>query len=76
MSDMSGDPELSPVLPILNRHLALAKERISNQQNSEELSEAEAQEKFMDAVGRTAPLTDTKLGLVNNPTPSPTTRLS
>ena len=43
----------------------MAKERISNQ-DSKELSEAEAQEKFLDAVGRMAPLTDTKLGLVGS----------
>ena len=61
-----GDPELSPVLPLLNKHLAMAKERISNQDSNKQLSEAEAQEKFLDAVGRMAPLTDTKLGLVGS----------
>ena len=61
-----GDPELNPVLPILNKHLAMAKDRMANQQSVGELTEAEAQEKFIDAVGRMAPLTNTKLGLVGS----------
>ena len=61
-----GDPELNVVLPILNKHLAMAKERMANQDSNKGLSEAEAQEKFLDAVGRMAPLTDTKLGLVGS----------
>ncbi len=59
-----GDPELSPVLPILERHRAMAQVRL--EQQDEELSEEEAQEKFLDAVGRIAPLKGNKLGLVGS----------
>ena len=41
-------------------------ERMTQQSNTEGLSEEEAQERFMDAVGRMAPLTGTKLGLVGS----------
>ncbi len=61
-----GDPELKPILPILNNHLSMAQERMANQEQNPALSEAEAQDKFLDAVGRMAPLTDTKLGLVGS----------
>jgi len=61
-----GDPELSPVLPWLEQHRNMAKQRLVNQDGASPLSETEAQEKFMDAVGRMAPLTDTKLGLVGS----------
>ena len=61
-----GDPELTPVIPTLNKHLAMARERMANQHDNTTLSEEAAQEKFMDAVGRMAPLTDTKLGLVGS----------
>ena len=44
----------------------MAKDRMANQQSVGELTEAEAQEKFIDAVGRMAPLTNTKLGLVGS----------
>ena len=60
-----GDPELSPVLPMLNAHLQIAKNRMA-EQSSNELTEEEAQERFMDAVGRMTPLKDTKLGLVGS----------
>jgi len=59
-----GDPELSPVLPILEGHRAMAQARLKQQ--DEDLSEEEAQERFLDAVGRIAPLTDNKLGLVGS----------
>ena len=61
-----GDPELSPVLPWLEQHRAMAQARLAEQGQNSELTEEEAQEKFMDAVGRMAPLTDTKLGLVGS----------
>ena len=61
-----GDPELKPVLPILQKHLAMAKDRINNQDKKTKLSEEDAQKMFTDAVGRFAPLKDTKLGLVGS----------
>lgn len=64
-----GDPELQPVLPILEIHRKIAETRISQSddaENSNELSEQQAQDRFLDAVGRVAPLTDTKLGLVGS----------
>ena len=60
-----GDPELAPVLPMLNAHREIAKNRMA-EQPATELSEQEAQERFMDAVGRLSPLKDTKLGLVGS----------
>ena len=44
----------------------MAQQRLAQQGDTQTLSEEEAQEKFMDAVGRMAPLTDTKLGLVGS----------
>jgi len=61
-----GDPELSPVLPWLNQHREMAQRRMSQQEQNDGLTEEEAQERFMDAVGRMAPLSDTKLGLVGS----------
>lgn len=61
-----GDPELTPVIPFLDAHKAIAQTRMANQDQSEGMSEEEAQERFLDAVGRMAPLTDTKLGLVGS----------
>ena len=61
-----GDPELSPILPWLEQHRSMALARLAEQGKAAELTEEEAQEKFMDAVGRMAPLTDTKLGLVGS----------
>ena len=60
-----GDPELAPVIPMLNAHLEIAKKRMAEQSTSE-LTEEEAKERFMDAVGRMTPLKDTKLGLVGS----------
>jgi len=59
-----GDPELSPVLPILERHRAMAQVRL--EQRDGDLSEKEAQDRFLDAVGRVAPLKGNKLGLVGS----------
>jgi 2-(3-amino-3-carboxypropyl)histidine synthase len=61
-----GDPELKPVLAYLEAHRAMARERMHNQPAPEALSEEDAQDRFMDAVGRLAPLTGTKLGLVGS----------
>ncbi|MDA0842999.1 MAG: diphthamide biosynthesis enzyme Dph2 [archaeon] len=61
-----GDPELTPVLPLLEQHRAMAQQRLQQQSKQVSLSDEEAQERFMDAVGRLAPLTDTKLGLVGS----------
>ncbi len=61
-----GDPELTPVIPFLDAHKAIAQTRMANQDQVEGMSEEEAQERFLDAVGRMAPLTDTKLGLVRS----------
>ncbi|MBT5844203.1 MAG: diphthamide biosynthesis enzyme Dph2 [Euryarchaeota archaeon] len=61
-----GDPELKPVIPYLEAHRAMAQQRMENQPAPEDLSEEEAQDRFMDAVGRLAPLTGTKLGLVGS----------
>jgi len=58
-----GDPAIDPVLPILAQHRAIAEHRLAHS-NDSDLSEEEAQEKFLDAVGRVAPLKGSKLGLV------------
>ena len=47
-----GDPELKPVHQFLEKHLAMAKDRINNQDKKTELSEEDAQKMFTDAVGR------------------------
>ncbi|MBG16808.1 MAG: hypothetical protein CMB77_00405 [Euryarchaeota archaeon] len=60
-----GDPELSPVLSILHAHKTIAEGRLS-QQPVEDMSMAEAQERFLDMVGRVQSLTDVKLGLVGS----------
>ena len=44
----------------------MAQKRLLDQENPVDLDEEDAQEKFLDAVGRLAPLTDTKLGLVGS----------
>ena len=61
-----GDPELTPVIPFLENHRTMAKKRLLDQEKPVELSTEDAQEKFLDAVGRLSPLTDTKLGLVGS----------
>ncbi|HJO42449.1 MAG TPA: diphthamide biosynthesis enzyme Dph2 [Candidatus Thalassarchaeaceae archaeon] len=60
-----GDPEIDPVVPILAKHKAIAEARLSKKEEGE-LTEEEAQERFLDAVGRVAPLSGTKLGLVGS----------
>ena len=61
-----GDPVIDPVLPILAQHHAIAAQRLANAQSEQAVSTDEAQERFLDAVGRVAPLTGTKLGLVGS----------
>ena len=61
-----ADAEIAPVIPFLEKHRAMAVDRLENQDDSAELSEEEAQEKFLDVVGRMAPLKDAKLGLVGS----------
>jgi 2-(3-amino-3-carboxypropyl)histidine synthase len=61
-----GDPEIDPVLPILARHKAIADARVVEAESPIDLTNEEARERFLDAVGRVAPLTGTKLGLVGS----------
>ena len=60
-----GAPEIAEVIPILDSHRRIAKERLSST-GKEEFSEEEAKEKFLDAVGRFSPLEDSRLGLVGS----------
>jgi len=66
-----GEPELQPVLPILHRHRDIATARLAAQgtdATSQEVDgdEAAAQQLFLDMVGRIAPLSDARLGLVGS----------
>ena len=61
-----GDPEIDPVVPILAKHKAIAEARLAEASMPFDLSEDEAKERFLDAVGRVAPLSGTKLGLVGS----------
>ncbi len=61
-----GDPVIDPVLPILAQHKAIAEARLADSGEELDLTDEEAMEKFVDAVGRVAPLTGTKLGLVGS----------
>ena len=61
-----GDPAIDPVLPILAQHHAIAEQRLVEAQSGQTMSSEEAQDRFLDAVGRVAPLTGTKLGLVGS----------
>ncbi len=60
-----GAPELEPIIPILESHRKMAQERLEDS-SVNEIDDSEAQERFLDAVGRKLPLTDTKLGLVGS----------
>ncbi len=59
-----GDPAIDPVLPILAQHRAIAQARLAESGDVGDISQEEAQERFLDAVGRVAPLKGAKLGLV------------
>ncbi|MEE2812592.1 MAG: diphthamide biosynthesis enzyme Dph2 [Candidatus Thermoplasmatota archaeon] len=61
-----GDPAIDPVLPILSQHREIAIKRLTEAQYDEEINPDDAQERFLDAVGRVAPLSGTKLGLVGS----------
>ena len=61
-----GDPAIDPVLPILAEHHAIAVQRLANAQTEGDITAEDAQDRFLDAVGRVAPLTGTKLGLVGS----------
>ena len=60
-----ADPELEPVLSILEQHRTSARTRMEAGTVGHG-SEAEAMEAFTDAVGRALPLTDVRLGLVGS----------
>ncbi len=61
-----GTPELAVVLPILEGHRTLAQSRLVSANERGEMNEEVAKERFLDAVGRVAPLTGAKLGLVGS----------
>ena len=61
-----GDPAIDPVLPILAQHHAIAEQRLAEAQTGQSVAPEDAQDRFLDAVGRVAPLTGTKLGLVGS----------
>ncbi|MBK70751.1 MAG: diphthamide biosynthesis enzyme Dph2 [Euryarchaeota archaeon] len=60
-----GEPEIEPVLGILGEHRELSMSKLNSPSESQ-FTEEEAQERFLDAVGRISPLTDNKLGLVGS----------
>ena len=60
-----GEPEIEPVLEILGEHRDLSMGKL-NSSPASQFTEEEAQERFLDAVGRISPLTDNKLGLVGS----------
>jgi len=62
----AGDPQLAPVIPFLEAHRQVARKRLAEPNEAIELSEDEAQKRFLDSVGRVAPLTGAKLGLVGS----------
>ncbi|MCS5529644.1 MAG: diphthamide synthesis protein, partial [Candidatus Poseidoniales archaeon] len=61
-----GDPELAPVLPLLESHRAIAQSRLESAGEQSDIDEKDAKERFLDAVGRVSPLTGTRLGLVGS----------
>jgi 2-(3-amino-3-carboxypropyl)histidine synthase len=61
-----GEPELAEVMPILENHRRVAQGRLGKSTEEPEISEDEGKEIFLDAVGRTSPLTGTRLGLVGS----------
>ena len=61
-----GDPAIDPVLPILAQHHSIAEQRLAEAQTGQSVAPEDAQDRFLDAVGRVAPLTGTKLGLVGS----------
>jgi 2-(3-amino-3-carboxypropyl)histidine synthase len=61
-----GDPELDPILPIIAQHHTVAESRLEAIGKEVELDDSSARDHFLDAIGRIAPLTGTKLGLVGS----------
>ena len=61
-----GDPELAAVLPLLESHRAIAQSRLESVGEEADIDEETAKERFLDAVGRVAPLTGARLGLVGS----------
>jgi len=61
-----GDPELAVALPFLESHHTLALSRLRTVGEKSDLDEGGAKERFLDAVGRVAPLTGTMLGLIGS----------
>ncbi len=61
-----GSPELSEVAPILASHREIAERRLRASESEVEISEEEARDRFLDAVGRFSPLLYSKLGLVGS----------
>lgn len=61
-----GEPNLDPVIPFLDEHRNFASQRLAESQGPDEIGDDDAKERFLDAVGRIAPLTDMKLGLVGS----------
>ena len=61
-----GDPELNPVLPIIAQHRAVAESRLESAREEVELDGSSAKDRFLDAIGRIAPLKGAKLGLVGS----------
>ncbi|SVC85766.1 uncharacterized protein METZ01_LOCUS338620, partial [marine metagenome] len=61
-----GDPELAATLPLLESHRAIAQSRLETVGAETDIDEETAKERFLDAVGRVAPLTGARLGLVGS----------
>ena len=61
-----GDPELAGCMPILERHREIAQSKMDSNTSGSEVSEEEAKEMFLDAVGRSSTLEGIKLGLVGS----------
>ncbi|MDP6011253.1 MAG: diphthamide biosynthesis enzyme Dph2, partial [Candidatus Poseidoniaceae archaeon] len=61
-----GEPELLPLLPILTQHHEAGEQRLGSESVSTDMSAEDAQDRFLDAVGRVSPLIDNKLGLVGS----------
>ena len=65
-----GEPGLEDIFPIISSHRELAINRLKNLKEIEKVNDENSKEKFLDAVGRIAPLTNYKLGLVGSIQPS------
>jgi len=65
-----GEPPLEPVVDILHGHREIARMRLAGANSAGDsddyIDEKDGQEAFLDMVGRIAPLSDVKLGLVGS----------